>query len=85
MVKKLRNFTLVWHRTDGVTGQVEYRATNAQRARILFMSEHPEMVEVTVLGRSAQKHAPSFYEIGLAILTTNIHMNGISDDVQGAS
>jgi hypothetical protein len=74
---KLRNYALDWVRDDGETGTTYFRAENGQRARILYMGQSPQMVQVTVRKQEPPKRVqPNFYSVALAILADNIYMNG---------
>lgn len=75
----LRNFELEWVRDDGQQGRICQRAENAQRARILFLSEHPNMTEVRVVRKPASQAPPSLYARGLGILAPHVYLDGLPD------
>jgi hypothetical protein len=78
-MSKLRNFTLQWVR-GAETGTVNYRSENGQMARIRYLTEHPEMDSVTVVGKARTKGPPNFYAVGMAILSSEIRMNGMEEN-----
>lgn len=76
----MRNYELEWTRDDGETGRTHQRAENGQRARILFLSDHPNMVDARVIQPARSHKPPGLYEVGLGILAPHIYMNGLPDE-----